>query len=369
MKITKVETDHLRVELKRPVSLPGGQDPRTTTTVDVVLVHLQTETGLRGTGFVTQLTQTGSAVRSVVDSLLTQVLLGLNPLNIESVWLRLASELEAVGAVGLGGRALAAVDFALWDLKGQHCGLPVAQLLGGFRTKLKGIIVDIATPAIGAKLAGKETKHFLELGAAGVQIEIGMVDPELDEERMRALRQVVPDGAWFEVAAGARYDFSTALYMGQLGEESFGIDSYLDPVASQPREHAVRLLDRLTTSIGMGAHVHDVHQAAELLRLPGLSTLRVDPQRLGGFTPARKLAHLAESQQVSVYPVRCPEIGAHLCGGIVYGRMCEYVDWLSGLYTGGPQFHQDQLVVPGGPGLGLQWNESALAQVRVPSHG
>ena len=52
----------------------------------------------------------------------------------------------------------------------------------------------------------------LDRGAAGVQIEIGTQDPEFDAERVRQLRQGVPDGAWFEVSACGRYDFSTAAW-------------------------------------------------------------------------------------------------------------------------------------------------------------
>ena len=38
----------------------------------------------------------------------------------------------------------------------------------------------------------------------------------------------------------------------------------------------------------------------------------------------------AELRHISVYPVRLPEVGAHLAAGVVYGRMCESVDWFEG---------------------------------------
>ena len=47
--------------------------------------------------------------------------------------------------------------------------------------------------------------------------------------------------------------------------------------------------------------------------------VRIDPLRLGGLTPARKVTLSAELRHVAVYPVRLPEVGAHLAAGVVYG--------------------------------------------------
>ena len=76
-------------------------------------------------------------------------------------------------------------------------------------------------------------------------------------------------------------------------------------------------------------------------------------------------AMAAELKHIAVYPVRLPEIGTHLSAGVVYGRMCEYVDWFAGLFAGGPRFENGQLVVASDPGLGLSVNEAAAAKWRV----
>ncbi|MGL6097669.1 MAG: hypothetical protein ACRC7O_17955, partial [Fimbriiglobus sp.] len=67
----------------------------------------------------------------------------------------------------------------------------------------------------------------------------------------------------------------------------------------------------------------------------------------------------------AVCPVRLPEVGVHLACGSVLGRVGEYVDWFAELFSGGPQFHDGQLVVPDSPGLGLTVNESVAAKCRV----
>ena len=56
--------------------------------------------------------------------------------------------------------------------------------------------------------------------------------------------------------------------------------------------------------------------------------------------------------------------GSHLAAGVVFGRMCEYVDWFAEVFDGGPQFENGQLVVSGEPGLGLNVNEKVAAKLR-----
>ncbi len=364
MKIVRLETELLRVQLPRAVSLPTSQDPRSTKDVDVVLARIVTDGLHVGLGF-TYSFGGGAAIRSLLDSAIAPILTGEDPTLIERLFLRSQHELETVGFSGLAARAYAAVDFALWDLKGKAANLPVYKLLGGYRTKLKAIVSDTATPALGTKAAVKETRAALDAGAAGVIVEIGTADPDIDADRVRSLREAVPEGAWFEISANARYDFSTALWMGRMCEEEFAIDGFSDPLRADDADGLKRLLDRLEVAVSAGVLADRVEDFVRLLDRGGLSAVRVDPLRLGGLTPARKVAQLAELKHVAVCPVRLPEIGAHLAAGCVLGRVCETVDWFAELFTGGPKFHDGQFVVPDAPGLGIVVNESYAKKHRV----
>src|SRR5262249_40021997 len=125
MKITRVETDLLRVPLPRPVSLPASQDPRSATSAEVVLVRLLTDGGPDGLGFAHALGGGGAAVRSLIDTVIADVVTGEDPTRTEWLYLRAWAALEPVGFAGVAARAYAAMDFALWDLKGKAAGLPV----------------------------------------------------------------------------------------------------------------------------------------------------------------------------------------------------------------------------------------------------
>lgn len=364
MKLLRLETDLLRVPLRRPVALPALQEPRPASAVDVVLVRAITDGPHVGLGFAYVLGGAATAVRSLIDGPIAEVVNGTNPQDVEAHFLRASSQLDGLGFAGLAARAYAAVDFALWDLKGKAANLPVHHLLGGYRRALKAVVTDTASSVLGSKQAIKESLAMLDLGAAGLQIEVGTDDPELDADRLRQIREGIPDGAWFEINAGGRLDFSSAVWLGVTGADEFGLDGFCDPIPHHQSADLQRLINRLDVGVSVGANAD---RPADLLRLidaGGISGIRIDPVRLGGITPARKLIAAAELRQIAVCPVRLPEVGTHLAAATAFGRVCEYTDWFADLFTGGPRFHNNQLVVSAGPGLGLAVNDDCAAKCR-----
>lgn len=365
MKLHRAETELYRLPLPRPVPLPGSQEPRSARFVDVLLVRLITDNGPTAIGFSYALGGGGLAVRQLVDELLLPVLSEDDLSRTERLHARCRAELSAVGCTGPANLALAAVDFALWDAKGKQAGLPLHQLLGGYRSQIKAIVSDTATPALGIKQAVQQTRQLLDAGAAGLLIEIGTQDPDMDVERVRQLREALPDGVWFEVNGCGRYDAATAVAMGSLLEEEVGIDGFAEPVADDDFRGLNKVCDRLGVSVGFGANFDRTGDFIRLLNQGGVAAVRIDPCRLGGITPTRKVVAAAELRQVAVVPVRLPQVGVHLGCGSLYGRVGEYVDWFSELFADGPQFANGQLVPSDKAGLGIELNDAVAGHYRM----
>ena len=83
-------------------------------------------------------------------------------------------------------QAIAAVDVALWDALGKALGLPVCQLLGGYRDRVPVIAIG------GYYQKGKGTVEFREellyykgMGMAGMKLKVGRLTPKEDIERVR----------------------------------------------------------------------------------------------------------------------------------------------------------------------------------------
>ena len=94
-----------------------------------VTLKITTDEGLVGIGDAT-LNGRELAVASYLTDHVCQLLVGRDPHRIEDTWQFLyRSAYWRRGPVTMA--AIAAVDMALWDIKGKAAGLPVYQLLGG----------------------------------------------------------------------------------------------------------------------------------------------------------------------------------------------------------------------------------------------
>ena len=127
MKITEIACQILRIP--QIVS-------KTASSQDAVLVRVRTDTGLEGIG---EADSSPEGVKAIIDapfshniaSGLRQILLGENPLEHERLWQKMYRRTMYFGRTGVAITAMAAIDMALWDLKGKHFGEPIHRLLGG----------------------------------------------------------------------------------------------------------------------------------------------------------------------------------------------------------------------------------------------
>ena len=132
MKITQVTVNVLRVPVDR-VYVAGAR------TVDAnwhVLARITTSDGVEGIGYVVYprpdlMTTIGHAARELGEHLI-----GMNVLEPEAAWDRLARRGDWVGPGGLLHCALAPLDIAVWDAAGKTLGQPLHRLLGGYRDRL-----------------------------------------------------------------------------------------------------------------------------------------------------------------------------------------------------------------------------------------
>src|SRR6266478_9674860 len=127
MKITEIVCQILRVPCV---------EAKTASSQDSVLVRVRSDTGLEGIG---EADSSPEVVKAIVDapfshniaSGLRHILLSENPLEHERLWQKMYRRTMYFGRTAVGITAMAAVDMALWDLKGKAYGQPIHRLLGG----------------------------------------------------------------------------------------------------------------------------------------------------------------------------------------------------------------------------------------------
>lgn len=365
MKITRLSTDHLRVPLGKPgrVSLTDPR-PLAPDAVDVILVHLETDTGVKGLGLTYTLGPGAAAVRSVIDTEFAPLIANEDPRATDRLFARAEARFRHTGFAGIAARAYCAVDVALWDAKARAAGTPLAQLLGGAKPAAAFVVSDAATAGRDAGEALKIAKPLLKQGAVGVRVEVGAGDVQADAERVREIQDGLGEDGWVAVAADGRFDLSTALALTHFFED-IGVDVFEDPIPAADAVGYEKLARLAEVPIAVGAQFDSRERFFEVIRAGTVRTVRPDVCRLGGITPLLKVAAVAEAFHVAVSPVRMPEVGAHLACGLASVPHVDSVGWLRDLFTGGAAIDGGKLKPGADAGLGLTLNEDAMAKWRV----
>jgi L-alanine-DL-glutamate epimerase-like enolase superfamily enzyme len=163
----------------------------------VVGVRLVTSSGLEGFGF------TGTHADVASDRLITScikdaygpLLIGEDAIEHTRLWIKLARSpaLQWVGRAGITQLALAAVDVALWDLRSKHADLPLWRFLGGATSPtVQAYNTDIGWLSIPKEQLCSGSKRAVdEDGFKFIKIKVGHGDPNVDLDRLRAVRQAV----------------------------------------------------------------------------------------------------------------------------------------------------------------------------------
>jgi L-alanine-DL-glutamate epimerase-like enolase superfamily enzyme len=351
----------LRVPVEHPY-VAGGR------TVDAnwhVLARLTTSDAVEGIGYVVYprpdlMTTIGHAARE-----LGQHLVGLNVLEPEAAWDRLARRGDWVGPGGLLHCALAPLDIAVWDAAGKTLGQPLHRLLGGFRDRLPTYASDGLWYSLSPdELAASAIRH-VESGFKAVKLRLGKeARPELEARRVHAVREAVGVDVGIMVDATESWSLIRARETGRVLQEA-GIAWLEDPVHHLDVAGLAELRSRLEVPIAAGEHLYHLDAFRTLLEARAVDVVILDLARVGGVTPWRKIAALAQAHRVPVCGHVVPEVQVHLLSAVPNGHMVEYVPRSSGILTAMPRVERSELVAPPGPGLGLVLDEAAVRRYRV----
>jgi L-alanine-DL-glutamate epimerase-like enolase superfamily enzyme len=350
MNITRIETIPLtlpavsgRVSLTDPAPSPTG----------FVAVRVHTDTPHVGLGFTTAPVG-GQALQSLLELDIAPLVVGDDATETEKLFARIQGRFRSIGWAGLAARAYAAIDIALWDLKGRAAGLPLCRLLGGSRPSAACFAGDLATLGSDAHWTIEAARPWIDQGVIGVSIEVGGGNVQLDADRAQQIRDGLGETAWLGISADGRYDLGTALAMAHFYEEDVGVDWIDTPVPPDDRVGYLRLAERMEVPLATGSSFGDRGDFRRALEAGSVRVLRPDPLRLGGITPVLKVAALAEAFHVAVVPYRLPEVGVHLACGLPNIPLVEWGSWLTAAFAEPMAPRQGKLVPPDRPGHGLE---------------
>jgi mannonate dehydratase len=365
-----------------------------------VTLKLVTDDGIVGIGDAT-LNGRELAVAAYLEEHVCPMLIGRDASAIEDTWRYLYN-----GAYWRRGpvtmTAIAAVDTALWDIKGKVASLPVYQLLGG-RCRSGVTVYGHANGGTVDELL-EAVQRYVDLGYMAVRVQAGV--PGL------ASTYGVSGGAMFyEPAEGGRAPreeiWSTRRYLESIGDalaavrERFGSELEIlhdvhhrlspieaaqlgklvepfrlfwleDPVAAE-LQAGLRIVRRHTTTpIAIGEVFNSIWDCEQLLREQLIDFIRMSVVHSGGITHLRRVLHLAELYRVrsgchgatDLSPV-CMAAALHLDVAIPNFGLQEYMRHTpetDAVFPHGYSFSDGRLHPAETPGLGVDIDEAQAAR-------
>ncbi|HEV8519077.1 MAG TPA: mandelate racemase/muconate lactonizing enzyme family protein [Burkholderiales bacterium] len=358
MKISHIHTQIVRVPGDEPLA---GGPAAPGSTRDFVTLTIGTDAGIEGIGATFFGGALTGALRTAVDAL-GELTLGEDPLRIEAIVAKLRAAAGNSGPGGIFTLALAAIDIALWDIRGKAFNLPLAKLLGGFRER-------VPTYASGALMRHFPLDHLVKAGPALVakgfrqmktQLALpGDTNPEREVEHIRRIRESVGPNIDLMCDINQRWDVRQAISIGKRIEE-YHLFWLEDVVAHDDYPGLASVTAALATPVAGGEYVYGLVPFRHMLEARSVDIVMIDVLRAGGITQWLKIAGMAEAFNLPVVNHLYPEISLHLVAAVPHGLTVEYMPWSSKLYEEVPLPEKGELAVPNRPGLGLKFDRDVL---------
>ncbi len=365
MRITRFDSQLLRLPLERPITPPDDHRGERLDSVFLLLVHLDTDAGHRGLGFAYALQGGGRALKAIADDDLAPLVVGEDPLDHERLAAKTYWRLQGVGRRGLVQHAYSAVDLALWDLKGKAAGLPLYKLLGGAREAAPVYGSDCGWLWMSPDEIVKGARDYLRQGVMGIKMKIGHAEPETDATRLQRVFDALGDEVWFAVDANQRYDYAKALLIGRFLDEDIRPDWFEEPLSCEDVDGHARLALQLETPIALGETLYGRDEFQRYLERGAVGVVQPDVTRVGGLTAFLKVAALADLHHRPITPHLLPEVAVHLACGLPNVTAVEWMPWLFPAFAEPPRLVEGKVVPPQRPGLGLEVHPEAAAKYGV----
>ena len=339
---------------------------------EYTLVKIRSNGGNEGMGFCYGGSRAGHLSTLAVRDLLRDHVIGREPYEVEAIWDAMFRESLLHGRRGSVLRAMSAIDIALWDLMGKEVKLPLYSLLGAYR---KATVPSYASG--GYYLAGKTPEHlaaevrgYVDMGFRAVKIKVGRLCPEEDAVRVRACRQAIgPDVQLFLDANNAWADAPTAIRAIRMFEK-YDPGWIEEPVMPDDLEASAAVAAAVRVPIATGEIEATRWGFQELIHHRAASILEPDAAVCGGITEWRKIAALAAAHSIPVAPHWFADLHVHLVASTPNAIWVEYfpntrVLNFMRLLKSSLEVRQGELVLPEGPGLGIELDENTIERYSV----
>lgn len=378
MKVTQITAMILRTPMKTPFTSARGWWYKTK---NAMLVKVETDEGIVGWG---EAYGPAECTKTVVDNLLSSLVIGQDPFCTDVIWEKMYQRLEDYAPQGFGIAAMSAIDIAFWDIKGKALNVPVYKLLGGahrsfvtpyatglYFTKEEG---DFITPSV------EEALRYKELGFKGIKMKIALNRKD-ELERVTAVREAIGDDIELMVDANHGYSLYDAHWFAKQFEK-LNISWFEEPISPHDLKGYKDLRSKTSIPLAGGENNFTRYAFNEIIQNRAMDIIQPDLCCCGGITEAMKISTLSEVGGITMMMhVWGSAVGLHAALQVMAAlppaphSWKPSPMWMEYEQTESP--FREQLVlepikrvdskvyIPQKPGLGFTINEETIEKYRV----
>ena len=367
-----------------------------------VTVKVVTEKGNYGLGDAT-LNGREMAVVAFLEEHIAPCLIGRDPQDIEDIWQYLYKGVYwRRGPVNMA--AIAAIDMALWDIKGKIAGLPVYQLLGGRSRKAvtlyahaNGESIDETLDNADALMAEGYQAIRLQSAIPGLPVTYGVLGDKKDYFELQGSRPLPPEEKWstakyfklvVELFERAReklgddvqllhdvHNRLTPIEAARLGKmlEPYDLMFLEDPCNAENQDSLKQVRNHTTTPLAIGETYNSIWDCKDLIQNQYIDYIRTAATHAGGITALRRIIDLAGMFDVRSAPHGAPDLSPicfaahmHLNTWAPNFGIQEFVglgnDETRQIFKHDIKVENGMAYVSDAPGLGVEFDEKAAAE-------
>lgn len=284
-----------------PVAYPEPNDFDATRYL--CLVKITSDEGAHGWGeAITQFAEANPAVAALVTGM-GESLIGRDPVHTEALWRTMKDRAWWYGySGGLASNAIAALDMALWDLKGKALGVSVCDLLGGPVHERLPAIASSHAHVESIPAMAEEALGWLQTGLRGLKVGFGKrgnarlgYEHERDVEYVKAMREAIGDdrSLMIDLGIAIRWDIATAVRRIQAFDE-YAVDWVEEPLGAWNPQGYAELKAKTRSRIAYGEKEWNLEGCDRVLATGTCDVLGVDPGRAEGITGFKKITDRVE---------------------------------------------------------------------------
>lgn len=336
----------------------------------------------------------------MVENIFDTYLKDQDPINRETLYHYLYSNLTAQHPDYLTVGLISAFDIALWDICGKYYNTPVYNLLGGkFRDRIRSYTYlfdlkkdnlleatldwftnpdGLAETAAGMVEAGFTGVKFDPLHQAGLRRmplapwEITMAEYDHAERAVEKVRQAVGNRA--DICIGTHGQITPAVSR-RLAKRVEKYDPLWmeEPCPPENFKEMARVAASTTIPIATGERLVTIHDFQKLFEAGACAVAQPDLGSCGGITACKKIASMAEAYYVLMAPhvwggpvitAAALQIDANIPNFLVQESIYKSRDFFDDIVKEPFEWKDGDLIPPERPGIGIELDEKKLEKYK-----